>query len=131
MTVHGYVVMPDHWHCLVTTCAPYDISQAMHRIKSRSGTAIRKMLGSTGPVWQRRFHDRVCRDLAEFRAMLEYIHQNPVVASLVDSPDMWRWSSWHAYGGSGEAVVTVDRVTERFDVRKSEWRYHMPPQRIT
>ena len=45
------------------------------------------------PVWHREYWDRFIRDEQHFHQVVEYIHQNPVKAGLVPTPDCWNWSS--------------------------------------
>ena len=127
--LHAYVVMPDHWHALITTQPPHDISRVMNSVKTRSAMAIQNRTGLAGPVWQPRFYDRVCRDAGEFGETLAYIHHNPVGAGLVESPAEWPWSSWYEYAEGGVAPVTVDRVEGPFDAKWTEWARHRPPRR--
>ena len=90
--LHSYVVMPDHVHLLLT---PVDVSleRAVGFIKG----GFSHRLGSKFPVWQRGFTDRRMRDREEFEIRREYIHQNPVRARIVESAELYRFSS--AYNG--------------------------------
>ena len=124
---HAYAVMPDHWHALITTHEPHSISRVMNGVKTQSAGAVRRQIGGSGPVWQRRFYDHVCRDIREFEGALDYIHCNPVTAGLVDSPELWPWSSWHAYNQGGSPPIDVDPVEGEFEARWSEWGYHASP----
>lgn len=45
------------------------------------------------PVWHREYWDRVIRDDKHLRVVIEYIHNNPVKAGLVDRIELWPWSS--------------------------------------
>ncbi len=109
--LHGYVIMPDHVHLLVTSGGS-SISDIMRNIKSFTSKQIREILGVKGAVWQSRFHDRIVRDETEFRAVLEYIHLNPVKAGLVASPEGYKFSSYSAYAGLGTAPLEVDPLEE-------------------
>ncbi|RCK77040.1 MAG: hypothetical protein ANABAC_3465 [Anaerolineae bacterium] len=39
------------------------------------------------------YFDRFIRDQKHFKAVVEYIHQNPVKAGLVAAAQDWPWSS--------------------------------------
>jgi REP-associated tyrosine transposase len=39
---------------------------------------------------------------------LRYIHRNPVKRGLVESPEMWRWSSYRAYAFGEHGMVKVN-----------------------
>lgn len=45
------------------------------------------------PVWHREYWDRFIRDNNHFQQAVEYIHQNPVKARLVEKAEDWPWSS--------------------------------------
>lgn len=86
--LHGYVVMPDHIHLLITpTLIP--LERAVQLIKG--GYSHR--LGSKMPVWQRGFTDHRIRDTDDFKVRLQYIHRNPVEANLCESAEAYPFSS--------------------------------------
>jgi putative DNA methylase len=67
--------------------------QIVHSWKSYTAHRIRKLTGVTGRIWQPEYWDRFIRDDEHFVAAAEYIENNPVLAGLVDSPELWVWSS--------------------------------------
>jgi putative transposase len=48
---------------------------------------------TAAPVWHREYWDRFIRNERHFQQAVEYIHQNPVKAGLVERPEQWPWSS--------------------------------------
>lgn len=92
--LHAFVVMPDHIHLLITPQG-ITIERAVGLIKGGSS----RRFAMSAPVWQKGFHERRMRDASEFVARREYIHQNPVRARLVLSPDEYRWSSAYVVRG--------------------------------
>ncbi|HEU5080500.1 MAG TPA: transposase [Opitutaceae bacterium] len=44
-------------------------------------------------VWQREYFDTFVRSEEHYRALVRYIHQNPVAAGLVAKAEDWPWSS--------------------------------------
>jgi putative transposase len=129
LELHGYVIMPDHWHALMTTHAPHDISGVMGWVKARCTDSVSDVLGTRGPLWQPRFYDRVCRNEVEFGDKLDYMHLNPVRDGLVACPEDWHWCSWYAYVEGGTPPLQVDPVAGSFDARWAEWGRHAPPKR--
>jgi putative transposase len=93
--LHAFVVMPDHVHLLLT---PQSLS--IERVVGFIKGGFSHRLGSNFPVWQRGFTDHRIRDSDEFYARREYIHQNPVRARMVESPELYCYSS--AYAPKGE-----------------------------
>ena len=51
------------------------------------------MFELSGPIWQKSFVDRRVRDSAECARFVDYIHQNPVRAGLVDLSSESAYSS--------------------------------------
>ena len=86
--LHAFVVMTDHVHLLLT---PIDktISQTMNLIKG----GFSHRLASKLPVWQRGFADHLILDAVHFESRRTYIHQNPVRAHLVTTPELYPYSS--------------------------------------
>ena len=59
------------------------------------------MSGAPG-TRQKRFYDFNVWSGRKVGEKLEYMHQNPVKRGLVESPELWAWSSYRAYA-FGEA----------------------------
>ena len=89
----GYVLMPDHWHALISTAHPLTISHVLQDIKRLASLKINKLRKTKGSRWQHQFWDRFVRNSQEFAERLEYMHYNPVRKALVEHPEQWRWSS--------------------------------------
>jgi putative transposase len=86
--LHAFVVMPDHFHLLLT---PQVISLERAMMLIKGGFSHR--LGGKFPVWQRGFTDRRIRDHADFLTHRDYIHHNPVRARLCQRPEDYPYSS--------------------------------------
>jgi REP-associated tyrosine transposase len=93
--LHAYVVMPDHYHVLLTLEGYPSISDLVRRLHSAFSRQVRQGMVVEGRVWQRRFYDHVIRDERDFLAKFGYIHDNPVLAGLVSDPRDYPWSSFH------------------------------------
>ena len=113
--LHAWVVMPNHVHVLVEPLAGKNIGEIIAAWKSVStrrmlatgskpGSAT--VLGRNPParrpsiraavkrhIWQPDYWDRYIRNERHYRAVIEYIHQNPVKAGLVANTEDWPWSS--------------------------------------
>ncbi len=109
--LHGYVIMPDHIHLLVTPRQPETVSDVMRNLKSYTSKEIREVLGTQGSIWQRRFYDRVIRGEEQFRTALNYIHLNPVRAALVRSARDYKFSSYR-FWGEGDGLLQLDPTEE-------------------
>jgi putative transposase len=132
--VLGYVIMPEHLHILIAPPEKGDPSTFMKAIKQRSSrqfrTRGRKASGElfaerkAAHFWQRRFHDfNVFTDHKRVQK-LRYMHRNPVKRGLVESPELWRWSSYRFYMLDEPGVITITKFEDLPDiiptVRKAE-----------
>ena len=117
--VHGYVLMPEHIHLLITEPEVGDPSVVMKVIKQRfarwrnrsrrrTSSAQAALWNSTPePVWQKRFYDFNVWSARKQIEKLRYMHRNPVKRGLVKQPDQWKWSSFRAYAYGEPGLVRV------------------------
>ena len=91
--LHAFVVMPNHFHLLLTVPEGLTLERAMQLIKGGFSYDAGKRLGMHCEIWQKSFVDRRVRDAAECERYREYIHQNPVRARLVDAANEYLYSS--------------------------------------
>jgi putative transposase len=87
MTVHDFVIMPNHIHILMTVPSEMSIEKAMQLIKGNFSFRANKELGFHGEIWQRGFSDVRILDDKSFQLHRGYIENNPVKAGLVNRPD--------------------------------------------
>jgi len=120
--LHGYVIMPDHVHLLVTPQQTETISDIMRNFKSYTAREIREAVHVQGPIWQRRFHDRAIRSEDQFLSALEYIHLNPVKARLVQSAVAYEFSSCRFLEEGAGRLSSSHRVVTAAAVTYGGWR---------
>jgi putative transposase len=90
--LHEFVVMPDHFHLLLTVGCEMSIEKAVQFVKG--GSAFRMgRLGFKAPVWQRGFSEVRVLDANQYVRIARYIRNNPVKRHLVLSPEDFRYSS--------------------------------------
>ena len=102
--IHAYCLMDNHVHLLIAEGAE-DIGTVMKRIGVSYVSYFNKRHERLGPLFHDRFRSEPVGDTGYFITLLRYIHQNPVEAEMVTSPDQYRWSSWHEYTASPPSVV--------------------------
>jgi putative transposase len=73
--LHGFVVMPEHLHVLLTPSESQTIERCAQCIKGGFSHDVRKQFA--GEVWQTGFHEHRIRDAEDFRRQLGYIAANP------------------------------------------------------
>jgi len=87
--LHDFVIMPDHFHALITPADAISLERAVQFIKG--GFSFR--LKSSLPVWQASLTNHRVRDDEDFERHREYIWNNPVLAGLVDKAEVYSYSS--------------------------------------
>jgi len=87
--LHAYVVMPDHFHALITPVSDVSLEKAMQFIKG--GFSFR--LKSKGDVWMRSFNESQVATKEKYAECVRYIEENPVRARLVARADAYPFSS--------------------------------------
>jgi len=91
--LHAFVLMPEHFHILLTPARNASLERAIMYIKGGSARRIGEKLDLKLPVWQRGFSDhRIC-DFRDYVAHAGYVEQNPVKRRLVGVPGEYPWSS--------------------------------------
>ena len=127
--VVGYVVMPEHFHLLISEPERGNPSVVMQVLKQRFAhkllqevharqACVQGQLWETqleeGPIWQRRFYDFVVWSEHKRIEKLRYMHRNPVKRGLVLEPEQWRWSSfrYYAYDEGGPVLVNEKQRVE-------------------
>jgi REP element-mobilizing transposase RayT len=107
--LYGYVVMPSHAHFLIHPKS-VPLPTIMRLLKSRTTAVLEQRRSSAEPIWQRSYHDFICRRARDFSNKLAYIHENPKAAGLVPHPGQWLWSSYLYYERRAELPVPPDEV---------------------
>jgi putative transposase len=129
--VVGYVVMPEHFHLLISEPARANPSVVIQALKlgvvrrlfatspTREKLGTLKVFDDSAPkhFWQRRFYDFNVWSAHKYREKLRYIHRNPVKRGLVETPDQWKWSSFGAYAFAETGLVVNDWSTVKLKLR--------------
>ncbi len=93
----GFVIMDNHPHLLIEVNGINNISKIMQAIALSYSQKFRRKYKYTGYVWQGRFKSNVIGSDEYILHCLEYIHNNPVRAKIVNHPGEYRWSSYRLY----------------------------------
>ncbi len=124
----GYVIMPSHFHWIVRIDRKNGtLSDIMRDIKKYSAWDVMKYLeqtkndgfllifesasqgypGQRRKMWMSRFDDVAIRSLAMLEVKLEYIHNNPVKAGLVELQEQYKYSSARNYMLGEDLLIEV------------------------
>ena len=75
--IHGYVLMPNHYHLLMEM-PEGNCSEAMHWLNVSYSVWFNRRYGRVGPLFQGRFKSVVVENRGWALGVLDYIHLNPV-----------------------------------------------------
>jgi putative transposase len=120
MSVHDFVIMPNHVHALVTLPGETSLEKAMQLIKGGFSFRAKKELGFQGEIWQRGYSDVQILDDPSFQNHRKYIDNNPVKAGLASTPEEYPYGTAYlkkqkhagakAQGPLGDSIGTTEVV---------------------
>ena len=93
--LHEFVVMPDHFHLLLTVESDMTIERAVQFVKGGFSFRAGKELGMRSPIWQKGFSEVRISDAEALQQVRTYIRNSPVVLHLVAKPEDYQPSSAH------------------------------------
>ncbi|WP_038052420.1 transposase [Thermomonas fusca] len=99
VAIHGYVLMTNHVHLLVSAEAAGAVSRMMQALGRRYVRPFNARYGRTGTLWEGRYKSCLVDSESYLLACLRYIELNPLRAAMVAEPWAYRWSSVHAHLG--------------------------------
>lgn len=107
--IYGYCLMTNHFHLLIQPKERNNISLFMKLLGAKYVRYVNKNYGRTGTLWQGRFKCSLIDKELYFIACLHYIEMNPLRAGIVNSPELYHWSSYRfrAYGEKNH-VLDID-----------------------
>ena len=73
--LHGFVIMPDHIHVLITPAPDQTIERCVQLIKGGFSFAMRNQFD--GEIWQDGYHAHRITDATDYQNQLLYIANNP------------------------------------------------------
>ena len=93
MLLHEFVIMPNHFHALLTPDAEIPLEKVMQFVKGGFSYRVKKELQLNFEIWQPGFTNHRIHDAADYEQRRVYIRENPVRASLVERADKFPYSS--------------------------------------
>lgn len=105
--VDAWVVLPDHAHSIWTLPpGDEDCATRWRAVKIAFSKAMRKSNAAHAEraIWARHYQDHAIADDAEYRALVDYVHMNPLRHGLCTHVQEWPWSSLHRFLAAGFAA---------------------------
>jgi len=119
--VHAYVLMTNHVHLLMTPSKGEAISETLQAVGRRFVPYVNHCYGRTGTLWEGRFKASAVQEEGYLLACYRYIELNPVRAGMVERPEDYRWSSYHANAmGAGDPLLSPHPLYLALSIGASE-----------
>ena len=118
---HAYCLMNNHYHLLIET-PDGNLSKGMRQLNGVYTQAFNRRHQRPGHVFQGRFKAILVQKETHFLEVCRYVVLNPVRARSAVKPEAWKWSSYRATGGMGQAhgCLTVEELLGQFGRRRPE-----------
>lgn len=144
----AYTLMPNHFHMLVHanewTAIPYQSMGYTNSTENNPGVSMSRfshgiqiLLSSYTKAMNKRYHrtgslfdqNTRARKTSSDTYMMDYslwcflyIHNNPVKAGLVTSPEKWQYSSYHEYLGlARNPICNLALGRKLLDLDRNDW----------
>jgi REP element-mobilizing transposase RayT len=120
---HAYCLMGNHYHLLIET-PEGNLSKGMRELNGRYTQAFNRRHRRVGHLFQGRFKAILVERDSYLLELCRYVVLNPVRAKMVRAPGHYKWSSYRATAGQGQApaFLTTDWILSQFAKRRTEAR---------
>lgn len=109
--LHAYCLMTNHVHLLMTPMYEDSISRVIQHVGRQYVQYVNRRYKRSGTLWEGRHKGSLIEADTHLLSCYRYIEMNPVAASMVQSPDQYPWSSYHANGNAKpDALVSEHPV---------------------
>ncbi len=92
----AYCIMDNHVH-IVVKAEPLELAKAMKSINIKYAMKYNQRRNRVGHVFQDRYKSGAIADDKYLLQVIRYVHNNPVKAKVVQSPEEYSWSSYNEY----------------------------------
>lgn len=87
--LHAFVIMPEHFHALITPAPDVSLEKAMQFIKGGFSFRLKSKLN----VWMRSFNESQISTEEKFMNCVRYIEENPVRRGLASTSGAYAFGS--------------------------------------
>jgi putative transposase len=91
--LHEFVLMPDHFHLIITPNYEIPLERALQFIKGGFSYRVKKEMKSNLEVWSTGFSEHRIKDQHDYEHHREYVWSNPVRAGLSTAAADYPYSS--------------------------------------
>lgn len=91
--LHAFVLMPNHFHAILTPRGGNTVEDCLHHLKDTFSSRIEGESAAHRETWRSSHRDRRIRDTRECAMLLNYVERNPVASGLAREPSEFAFSS--------------------------------------
>ena len=91
--LHEFVLMPDHFHALLTPAPDIPLEKAVQLINGGFSFRVKKELRSSTEIWGTGYTEHRIKDTTDDNHHVSYIYENPVRAHLADTAPAYPYGS--------------------------------------
>ncbi|MBI4696712.1 MAG: transposase [Gammaproteobacteria bacterium] len=125
VALHGYVLMTNHVHLVLTPARDGAVSRLLQLVGQRYAQYLNRRYERSGTAWEGRHKGSVVDTDRYLIATLRYVERNPVRAGIVATPAEYAWSSYaHHAGLAPDPLVTEHAVYSGLGRTASERAEH-------
>ena len=112
-TLYAYCLMNNHLHLLLKE-EEGNVSRVMRRINTAYAYYFNKKYNRVGHVFQDRFRSEPVENDRYLLSLIQYIHNNPVKAKIVNQPHQYKWSSYSLYLKEQKSIIDKGEILRFF-----------------
>ena len=90
--IHAFVLMPNHFH-LIVTVPEQDLSEVMQHFMRSATKTLNRVSGRSGRVFGGRYHWTLVDSPTYFSHALKYVYRNPVKAGICSRVEGFEFST--------------------------------------
>lgn len=107
--IYAFCFMSNHIHLLIKE-KERPIGEIMRRILSSYVFWYNSKYERVGNLFQDRYKSEAIENDEYLLCAVRYIHQNPVHAKIIESPELYKWSSYAAYINGKDSIIETELV---------------------
>ncbi len=114
ISIISYVITPSHIHLLLGFPEIEQLSKIIQGYKSVTSRQVKalsiaELKDNDYRLWKPRFDDLIIESEQQLKIKIDYIHNNPVKAELVEKAGDWNYSSCVDWLISRNGLIKIDK----------------------
>ena len=112
--IHAFVLMPNHFHSIITT-PDLNIGPSMNYLLRESSKEQNRYSGRINQTWGGPYHKTLVNTYHYYMNVYKYIYRNPVRARLCDRVEEYPYSTLSGLCGNSKLIIPLEEDTLLFD----------------